>query len=115
MQGGVGVPHMHWCGQEEDFNFIVLENLSSDYKVLMNKCGNKFSLKTSLLFGIEAISILQYYHFKNFLHCGLRPEHFMIGSGSKFTKTYLVDYSASIRYRDSQTLEHIGEEEKDSD
>ena len=24
MQGGIGIPHMHWCGQEEDFNFIVL-------------------------------------------------------------------------------------------
>lgn len=25
MQGGIGIPHMHWCGQEEDFNFIVCE------------------------------------------------------------------------------------------
>lgn len=25
MQGGIGIPYMHWCGQEEDFNFIVLE------------------------------------------------------------------------------------------
>jgi len=24
MQGGIGIPHMHWCGQEEDYNFIVL-------------------------------------------------------------------------------------------
>lgn len=76
----------------------------------MIRCGGKLSLKTSLLFGIEAISILQYYHFKNFLHCGLRPEHFMIGSGSKYTKTFIVDYSSSIRYRDNQTLEHINDD-----
>ena len=25
MQGGTGIAHMHWCGQEEDYNFIVLE------------------------------------------------------------------------------------------
>jgi hypothetical protein len=24
MQGGIGIPHMYWCGQEEDYNFIVL-------------------------------------------------------------------------------------------
>jgi hypothetical protein len=27
MQGGIGIPYMHWCGQEEDFNFIVLEEM----------------------------------------------------------------------------------------
>ena len=36
----------------------------------------------------------------------------MIGSGSKYTKTYIIDYSNSIRYRDNQTLEHIGDEDK---
>ncbi len=110
MQGGIGIPHMHWCGQEEDYFFIVLEELSSDMSKLMKKCGGKFSLKTTLLLGIEIISILQYYHFKNFLHCGLRPEHIMIGAGSKYTKIFLVDYSTSIRFRDNQTLEHISED-----
>lgn len=73
MQGGIGVPHMHWCGQEEDYNFIVLEELSYDLSHFIKKCGNHFSLKTSLLLGIEIISILQYYHFKNFVHCALKP------------------------------------------
>lgn len=27
MQGGIGIPYMHWCGQEEDYNFVVLEEL----------------------------------------------------------------------------------------
>ena len=31
----------------------------------------------------------------------------MMGSGSKYGKLYLVDYSAAQRYRDAQTLEHI--------
>lgn len=52
MQGGIGIPHMHWCGTEEDYNFIVLEDLSTDLKSLLKKCGKKFSLKTSLLLGI---------------------------------------------------------------
>jgi hypothetical protein len=52
MQGGIGIPHMHWCGQEEDYFFIVLEELSCDMSTLMKKCGGKFSLKTSLLLGI---------------------------------------------------------------
>ena len=104
MQGGIGIPHMHWCGTEEDYSFIVLEELSSSLKVLLKKCNNKFSLKTTLLLGIEIISILQYFHFKNFLHCHLKPEHLMMGGGSKYGKLYITDYSSAIRYRDGQTL-----------
>lgn len=33
----------------------------------------------------------------------------MIGSGEKYGKLFIVDYSNSIRYRDAQTLEHIAE------
>lgn len=29
LQGGPGIPYMHWCGQEEDYNFLVLEELDS--------------------------------------------------------------------------------------
>lgn len=61
------------------------------------------------MFGCEAISMLQYYHFKNFVHNNVNPRHFMIGAGEKYGKLFLVDYSNSIRYRDAQTLEHIAE------
>lgn len=110
MQGGIGIPHMHWCGQEEDYNFIVLEELSCDLKKMLKKCNGKFSLKTTLQIGIEMISILQYYHFKNFLHCHLKPDHLMMGAASKYGKLYLIDYSSSVRFRDNQTLEHISEQ-----
>lgn len=30
MQGGIGIPHMYWCGTEEDYNFIVIEELSAN-------------------------------------------------------------------------------------
>ena len=32
----------------------------------------------------------------------------MIGSGAKYTKLFIIDYATSIRFRDTQTLEHIG-------
>lgn len=31
MQGGIGIPYMHWCGQEEDYNFLVLDELDSSF------------------------------------------------------------------------------------
>ena len=61
------------------------------------------------MLGVEIISILQYFHFKNFIHNGLNLHHLLLGGGSKFGKFYLVDYSNASRYRDAQTLEHIEE------
>ena len=46
MQGGIGIPYMHWCGQEEDFNFIVLEELDSSIDRKVADCGGRLSVKS---------------------------------------------------------------------
>jgi serine/threonine protein kinase len=107
MQGGIGIPYMHWCGQEEDYNFIALEGLSLTFSKLLSKCGNRFSLKTSLSIGMELISILQYYHFKHFTYNNLCPKHVMIGKGEKCDKIFIIDFSRAHKFRDSNTQEHI--------
>lgn len=71
------------------------------------KCNNKFTFKTVLMLGVEIISILQYFHFKNFIHNHLSPHHLLMGHGNKYGKLFLIDYSNATRYRDNQTLEHI--------
>lgn len=100
---------MHWCGQEEDYNFIVLEELDRSLHELQDKCGGKFTKKTALMLGQEVIAILQYFHFKNFIHNQLKPSNFMLGPGQKQGKLYMVDYSAAARFKDAHTLEHVPE------
>jgi serine/threonine protein kinase len=112
MQGGIGIPHMHWCGQEEDYNFIVLEELDRSLDALLTLCGGKFSLKTILMLGQEIVSILQYFHFKNFTHNQLMPRNFLLGPGEKQGKLFIVDYGAASRFKDSQTLEHIRDDRR---
>ncbi len=107
MQGGIGIPHMHWCGQEEDYNFIVIEDLKCNFDHILSKCSGKFSLKTTLMLGFELISIFQYYHFKNFVFNNLSPRHLMMGKGERYGKIFIVDYSKSSKFKDLQTLEHI--------
>lgn len=50
------------------------------------------------------VSILQYYHFKHSIYSNLSPKHTMIGKGEKCDNFFIVDYSRSNRYRDSQNL-----------
>lgn len=104
MQGGIGIPHMHWCGQEEDYNFIVLEELDRSIETLLSLCGGKFSLKTVLMLGQDIVSILQYFHFKNFVHNQLCPRNFLLGPGEKQGKLFIADYGGATRFKDAQTL-----------
>ncbi len=109
MQGGIGIPHMHWCGQEEDFNFIVMEELSETVEQLLNRCGGKFTMKTAYMLGIELIDILQYYHFKSFVNNNISVKHLMLGSGDNYDKLFIIDLSNSSKYQDVSTMEHIVE------
>ena len=104
MQGGIGIPHMHWCGQEEDYNFIVLEELDRSIETLLSIWGGKFSQKTVLMLGQDIVSILQYFHFKNFVHNQVCSRNFLLGPGEKQGKLFIVDYGAAARFKDSQTL-----------
>jgi serine/threonine protein kinase len=56
------------------------------------------------MLGQELISILQYFHFKNFIHNQLKPQNIMLGPGEKQGKFFLVDYGAASRFKDAQTL-----------
>ena len=62
-----------------------------------------------MMIGIDLVSILQYYHFKNYVYNNLNPKHIMLGRGENYGKLYIIDYSKSNRYRDSQYQEHVSE------
>lgn len=59
------------------------------------------------MIGEQVINILQYLHFKNFVHRQVNPQNFMMGKGRKNSKLFLIDYSNAKRYRDAKTLEHM--------
>lgn len=56
------------------------------------------------MLGQEIISILQYFHFKNFVHNQINPKNFLLGAGEKQGKLYIVDFGGASRFKDSQTL-----------
>lgn len=82
----------------------MLEELDRSMDRLHELCGGRFTQKTALMLGQELVSILQYFHFKNFIHNQIKPANLMLGSGEKQNKIYLTDYSAAARYKDAQTF-----------
>jgi serine/threonine protein kinase len=107
LQGGVGIPTLIWCGQEGDFNVLIMELLGDDIESLLNTCKRRFSLKTILILAEQIMTTLEYIHARGFLHRDLKPENLLMGNGKNSHVVHVIDYGLSKRYRDPKTGKHI--------
>ena len=107
LQGGVGIPNIHWYGVEGDYNAMVLDLLGPSLEDLFNFCSRRFSVKTTLILMDQMISRLEFLHAKNFIHRDIKPDNFLIGLGKKANQVYIIDYGLAKKYRDPKTQQHI--------
>lgn len=82
LQGGVGVPNVHWFGVEGDFNVLVIDLLGPSLEDLFRYCQKKFSLKTVLMLADQLLKRIEFVHSRHFLHRDIKPDNFLIGMGS---------------------------------
>jgi serine/threonine protein kinase len=80
LQGGIGIPNMHWCGQDEDSSIIVTELLGKNLRELKEECGGRLSLKSVLMIADSLLDIIHYLHFKMLYLRTVTPELFSVGS-----------------------------------
>lgn len=107
MQGGVGIPNIHWYGVEGDFNIMVMDLLGSSLEQLLVQCARPFSLKTTLMLADQMLSRIEFIHAKNFLHRDIKPDNFTMGIGKKSNHVYIIDFGLAKKYRDQKTQQHI--------
>lgn len=107
LQGGTGIPVIHWYGVEGDYNVLVMDLLGPSLEDLLQFCSRSFSIKTVLMLADQMISRIEYMHSKNFLHRDVKPDNFLIGLGRKANQVYAIDFGLAKKYRDPKTNQHI--------
>ncbi|XP_046281935.1 casein kinase I-like [Marmota monax] len=107
LEGGVGVPHIWWYGEEKGYNVLVMDLLGPNLEDLFNFCSRSFTMKTVLMLADQMISRIEYVHSKNFIHRDIKPDNLLVGIGNDRNKLFLIDFGLAKRYRNDKTKQHI--------
>ena len=86
LQGGYGIPGVKWFGSEGDYNVLVIDLLGPSLEDLFNYCGKRLTLKTVLLLAEQMISRLEFMHSRSYIHRDVKPDNFLIGTGTVFVR-----------------------------
>lgn len=98
------IPQIYWYGEEGDFRVMVMEYLGDSLEALFNKCGRIFSLKTTLMIGIQIFDLIEHLHRSNYIHRDLKPENFLIGINNNRHFIYMIDFGLAKPYKNEDTI-----------
>lgn len=70
-----------WSGSEGDYNILVTNLLGPSLDELFDFKHRKLTLKTTLMLADQMISVVEFVHSRHYVHCDIKPENFLIGTG----------------------------------
>ena len=95
---GKGIPELKGALIEGDYNVMVLTLLGPSLEHLFNYWKQKFSMHTTLMFGVQALERIEHIQACDFLHRDIKPDNFLIGN-KKASMIYLIDFGLAKRFR----------------
>jgi len=107
LQGGIGIPNMHYYYVSNDYNFMIIDLLGASIEDLFSLCKRKFELKTILMLGDQMFSRIEFLHSRHIIHRDVKPDNFLMGLETKKHQLYIIDFGLAKKFRDSKTGEHI--------
>ena len=103
---GPGIPSVISYGVSGKYNILVENLLGKSIRDIWLENNKKLNLKDTCIFAIQAISLLEYVHSKNYLHRDIKPANFLVGNPDN-AQLYLIDFGNARKYKSSKTGKHI--------
>lgn len=102
-----GFAKVYSYGQQDQSYFMAMELMGPSLADLFQFCGNRFSLKTTLMIGIQLLQRFEFMHESSFIHRDVKPDNFLMGLGQKSSIVHVVDMGLAKRVFDPDTKKHI--------
>jgi serine/threonine protein kinase len=103
----VGFPKIYSIIKDRKHNTVIMDYLGPSLEDLFDFCGNKFSIKTVLMIGIQVLNRIEALHNSGYLHRDIKPDNFLIGTSDKKSRIYMIDLGLSKRYmKDNNHIEY---------
>jgi serine/threonine protein kinase len=103
------IPKIYWYGVLPDNRkALVMQFLGNSLEYMITrKCRGVFTVKTTLMIGIQALKLLYDLHESNYIHRDIKPDNFLTAApGEDPLQLYLIDFGLAKRYK-SQDRVHL--------
>jgi casein kinase 1/casein kinase 1 epsilon len=93
-----GFPEIKYEGKYDGKNIMIMEYLGPSLEDLFEFTGKKFGLKTVLMIGLQILNRIETLHENGIVHRDIKPDNFLIGTGSNKNRIYMIDFGLSKDY-----------------
>jgi serine/threonine protein kinase len=100
------IPKIYWYGVlPDERKVLVMQFLGNSLEYLFNrKCRGLFSIKTTLMIGIQALKLLHGLHECNYIHRDIKPDNFLICTATEPHVLYIIDLGLAKRYKSPENV-----------
>lgn len=109
LKGGDGIPQIYYYGKYKEYKVMVMDLLGPSLDKFFKICNKRLSLETTVNFGEQMISRVEFVHSKSYLHRDIKPNNFNLGSFSRNfndSTIFIVDFGLSKEYVEPDTGLH---------
>ena len=98
----LGFPRLYDYMEKPKNNICIMDYLGPSLEDLFEFSNNTFSIKTVLMIGIQVLNRIEELHNLGYIHRDIKPDNFLIGTGKKKSRIFLIDFGLSKSYLDTE-------------